>query len=237
MARERFDNEREALADRLAAGRHPLGPRVVSAFRAVPREVFLPAGQQRCAYVDAALPLAEGQTVSQPSMIAVMLEALQCNPGDRALEVGAGSGYAAAVLAQLVEEVFAVEIRPSLVDLAKRNLARAGIENVHVALADGSLGLGAHAPYDRILVSAGADRVPDDLVRELSVGGRIAIPVGHRLEQELRIGEKQSDGSMRWETSVYCVFVPLVTPGAAASPSDAGDEFVSHSDPPRPWSR
>ncbi len=263
MASKRFDNGRQELADRLAGGRHPLDPRIVDAFRAVPRELFLPGAQQRFAYLDAALPLAEGQTVSQPSMIAVMLQALGCEAGDRALEVGAGSGYASALLAQLVGEVFAVEIRPSLAQRAARNLALAKIENVHVALVDGSLGLEAHAPYDRILVSAGADRVPDELVRQLRVGGRIAIPVGHRLQQELRTGEKRADGSMDWQSSVPCIFVPLVTPGEAASARDEGQdagrehgrddrrddrrdggcesdsetEFVSRSDPPRRWSR
>ena len=237
MAADRFENERQALADRLATGSHYVSPRVVDAFRSVPRDEFLPVGQRRFAYADAALPLAEGQTVSQPSMIAVMLEALACQPGDRALEIGAGSGYASALLGQLVTEVFAVEIRPTLVDLAKRNLARAGITNVHVALSDGSLGLAAHAPYDRILVSAGTDRVPDELIRELSVGGRIAIPIGHRLQQELRVGEKRADGSMSWQSGIRCVFVPLVTPGADASDEASDEEFCSRSDPPRPWDR
>jgi protein-L-isoaspartate(D-aspartate) O-methyltransferase len=240
MAKDRFENQRQALADKLEGNSHELSPRVIEAFRAIPREFFLPEAQQRFAYVDAALPLAEAQTVSQPSMIAVMLEALDCKSHHRALEVGAGSGYASALLARLVKEVFAVEIRPSLVELAKRNLARASVENVHVVLSDGSLGLAAHAPYDRIMVSAGAESVPDDLVRELAIGGRIAIPVGHRIQQELRVGEKQSDGSMVWQSSVRCVFVPLVTPGADADADDDTaneDEFSSQSDPPRRWGR
>jgi len=125
--------------------------------------------------------------------------------------VGAGSGYAAAVLGQLVREVYAVELRPVLAARARANLARSGVSNVHVAEGDGSFGLVTHAPYDRILVSAAPHQVPSSLLAQLSVGGRIAIPVGNEHTQTLLLGEKTSTGELLWQRSVPCIFVPLVS--------------------------
>jgi len=157
------------------------------------------------------VPLDEGQTVSQPSMIAIMLGELDCLADHLALEVGAGSGYAAALLGQLVREVHAVELRPSLAERARANLDRAGASNVHVVQGDGRWGLPARAPFDRILVSAAPTQIPDALVAQLAPGGRLTIPVGDEHGQTLMVGEKSRHGNMRWQRTVPCIFVPLVS--------------------------
>lgn len=183
--------------------------RVLGAFRKVPRHRFVPRSLASRAYEDCALPIGEGQTISQPSMIAVMLAALAVAPTDRVLEVGAGSGYAAALLGELAREVFALEILPDLARSAQKRIRELGIENVHVLEGNGRLGLPAAAPFDKILVSAGSTDVPDELVKQLAEGGRIAIPVGGALGQQLLVGTKRN-GEMTWERSIACIFVPLV---------------------------
>lgn len=202
--------EGKALAERIRASTQIDDARIVAAFAAVPRHEFLSEAQRPIAYEDRAVPLDEGQTVSQPSMIAIMLGELDCQPQHRALEVGAGSGYAAAVLGQLVSEVFAIELRPALAERARANVSRAGASNVHVLQGDGRLGLPAQAPFDRILVSAAPSEVPDALVAQLARGGRLAIPVGDEHGQTLVVGEKTQHGQMIWRRTVPCIFVPLV---------------------------
>ncbi|HYQ02653.1 MAG TPA: protein-L-isoaspartate(D-aspartate) O-methyltransferase [Polyangiaceae bacterium] len=204
------DLRRQQLIERIRASTQIEDARILNAFAAVPRHVFLTQAQKSIAYEDRAVPLGEGQTVSQPSMIAIMLAELGCEPTQRALEIGAGSGYAAALLGRLVREVYAVEILPTLAALAKENLARSGASNVHVSLGDGSFGLPAQAPYDRILVSAAPSEVPNALSDQLAPGGRIAIPVGDAHSQTLLLGEKTSSGELKWRRSVPCIFVPLV---------------------------
>ncbi|MEI9941854.1 MAG: protein-L-isoaspartate(D-aspartate) O-methyltransferase [Pseudomonadota bacterium] len=205
-----LDLRRQQLIERIRASTQIEDVRVLNAFASVPRHEFLSEAQAAIAYEDRAVPLDEGQTVSQPSMIAIMLAELKCEPTQRALEVGAGSGYAAAVLGQLVAEVYAIEVRPVLAARASANLARSGASNVHVVEGDGSLGLAAHAPYDRILVSAAPSQVPNALLEQLAVGGRIAIPVGDEHNQTLLLGEKTSTGELVWQRTVPCIFVPLV---------------------------
>jgi len=199
------------LVERIRASTQIEDPRILSAFARVPRHEFLSAAQSPIAYEDRAVPLDEGQTVSQPSMIAIMLGELMCEPTQRVLEVGAGSGYAAAVLGQLVAEVYAIELRPTLAARARANLARSGASNVTVIEGDGSAGLAAHAPYDRILVSAAPKQVPEPLWAQLAAGGRIAIPVGDEHAQTLLVGEKMASGEIDWRRTVPCIFVPLVT--------------------------
>jgi len=201
----------QRLAQRISASTGLKDERILRAFASVPRHEFLPEAQRSHAYEDRALPLDDGQTISQPSMIAIMLEALDCQPGLRALEVGAGSGYAAAVLGQLVGEVYTVEVRPALAELARQNIAHSELQNVHVVQGDGSQGLPEHAPYDRILVSAAPDRVPGALVEQLAVGGKIAIPVGDDHAQTLLVGRKTGPNSVDWQKTVPCIFVPLVS--------------------------
>jgi len=202
--------EQQALAERVRVAAHLTDARIVQAFAAVPRHEFLYDEQRAIAYEDRALSLSEGQTVSQPSMIALMLAALECKASDRALEVGAGSGYAAALLGQLVREVYAIELRPALAERARENLKRAGTTNVEVVLGDGTEGLVRHAPYDRILVSAAPQQVPAALIEQLAVAGKLAIPVGDNRSQSLLIGEKAETEQVHWQRSISCSFVPLV---------------------------
>jgi protein-L-isoaspartate(D-aspartate) O-methyltransferase len=186
-------------------------PKVLEAFASVPRHFFVPATLEKHAYEDRPLPLADGQTISQPTMVAIMLEALGPEPSDRALEIGAGSGYAAAVLSRLVRVVHAVEIRPELAMMARDSLARAGIDNVIVHDGDGSLGLSEHAPFDRILVSAGARHVPERLVTELARPGAIVIPVDQDGGQVLHVGERRAGtDEIIWRKTTSCAFVPLI---------------------------
>jgi len=206
-----YDLQRQQLVERIRASTQIQDERILNAFARVPRHEFLSRAQSSIAYEDRAVPLDEGQTVSQPSMIAIMLSELSCQPGQRALEVGAGSGYAAAILGQLVEEVYAIELRPALAARARANLARSGTSNVHLSEGDGSYGLPAHAPYDAILVSAAPSQVPNALLDQLAVGGRIAIPVGDEHAQTLLLGEKNNAGELVWQRSVPCIFVPLVS--------------------------
>ncbi len=199
------------LAERVRAATQIDDPKIVAAFAEVPRHEFVPESQLKFAYEDRALPFDEGQTISQPSMIAIMLKELACEAEHRALEVGAGSGYAAAILGQLVREVFTVEVRPSLATRARASLRRSGAHNVHVVDGNGSWGLPEHAPYDRILVSAAPQKVPGALVEQLALGGRIAIPVGDEHRQTLLVGHKTAENVVDWQKTVPCIFVPLVS--------------------------
>jgi protein-L-isoaspartate(D-aspartate) O-methyltransferase len=162
--------------------------RVVDAMRRVPREAFVPEASQALAYADRALPIPSGQTISQPFMVAVMTEALMLEGGERVLEIGTGSGYQAAILAELAAEVITIERRPELADAARSTILSLGYTNVEVIVGDGTLGLPGRAPFDRILVTAGAPRVPEALTEQLSArGGRLVIPVGPMADQELRV--------------------------------------------------
>jgi protein-L-isoaspartate(D-aspartate) O-methyltransferase len=208
----------ERLVHSIEAGTDVHDPRILGAFRDVPRERFVPEELAEFAYDDRALPIGEGQTISQPSMLALMLAALAPVASDRALEVGAGSGYAAALLGRLTADVHALEIRPELAGRAQRTLAAIGATNVRVSVGNGELGLPGEAPFDVILVSAGARATPPELTQELAVGGRIAIPVGDRKGQHLFVGRRESSGELVWERRIPCVFVPLVGEADPATP-------------------
>ena len=210
--------ERERLARYVAWNTGIRNERMLDAFRRVPREKFVRVADTGRAYEDRALPIGDDQTISQPSMIALMLDALAPKPTDRALEVGAGSGYAAALLGTLVERVDAVEIRPELADRARATLASLGVPNVRIHRGSGERGFREGAPFDVILVSAGARSVPPALVEELATGGRIAIPVGDENGQELLVGTRDASGSVTWERRTACMFVPLVTTERADKP-------------------
>ena len=168
-------------------------PRVLEAMSVVPRHRFVDRGLERNAYDDRPLAIGYGQTISQPYMVARATELAAPQPGDRALEVGAGSGYQAAVLGALAAEVFAVEIVPALAARARQVLAETGYDNVTVESFDGSGGWPEHAPFDVIIVSAGAPRIPPMLAAELADGGRLVIPVGGPEEQELAVVRRQGD--------------------------------------------
>ncbi|HEX6488928.1 MAG TPA: protein-L-isoaspartate O-methyltransferase [Candidatus Dormibacteraeota bacterium] len=187
--------------------------RVLDAMSSVPREEFVPAALREYAYVDRALSIEAGQTISQPLVVAAMTQALDLKPSDHALEVGAGSGYQAAVLAQLCRQVVTVEREPALAEHAAATLRRLGYDNVQVVAADGASGYPALAPYPAILVAAAARGVPPALIEQLAEGGRMAIPVEEPAgaeNQELRLYRKLR-GDTRWEVLFPVRFVPLVT--------------------------
>jgi protein-L-isoaspartate(D-aspartate) O-methyltransferase len=185
--------------------------RVTSAFERVPREEFLPAELAEFAYVDAPLPIEEGQTISQPYIVAVTAEALGLRGGERVLEVGTGSGYAAAVLSELAREVFSIERIPLLAEGAKERLERLGYSNVQVMCGDGSLGWKEHAPYDGIAVAAGGPKAPPALLAQLAVGGRLVIPIGaDESSQKLVRITRESETAYRREELAEVRFVPLI---------------------------
>src|SRR5208283_2628865 len=161
--------------------------RVLGAMARVPREKFVAPEFAGEAYADNPIPIGNGQTVSQPYMVAAMVEALELRPLDRVLEVGTGTGYEAAVLAELASEVWTIERHAELADKARHILAESGYRNVHVVWGDGSRGLPEQAPFDKILVAAGAPQAPPSLIAQLADGGRLVVPVGTRAEQQLQI--------------------------------------------------
>lgn len=183
--------------------------RVLTAMALVPRELFVSEQMRDRAYDDAALPIGCDQTISQPYMVARICEALAVRPGDRVLDVGTGSGYQAAVLARLADEVHTIERLRDLADNARAALERAGCSNVHVYVGDGSLGLSEQAPFGAIAVAAAAPEVPASLYAQLEPGGRLVVPVGGRGAQELRIVVRSPEGPAVLR-SVPCRFVPLV---------------------------
>jgi protein-L-isoaspartate(D-aspartate) O-methyltransferase len=190
-------------------GRDIVDERVLAAMERVPRQLFVPEAFRGRAYDDAALPIGEGQTISQPYMVARICEALGVRPDDRVLDVGTGSGYQAAVLAELAAEVHTIERIPALAARAREALAQAGYEHVRVHVGDGTLGLPEYAPFDRIAVAAAAPEVPPSLYEQLVPGGRLVIPVGGRGGQELQVVVRSPEGPAIVR-SVPCRFVPLV---------------------------
>ena len=183
--------------------------RVLAAMAKVPREAFVAAEERAGAYGDFPLPIGAGQTISQPYMVAAMLEALELQPHDRVLEVGTGSGYEAAVLAELTAEVWTVERHDELADRAREVLASLGYSKVHVVHGDGSRGVPEHAPFNKILVAAAAPKLPPMLVEQLADGGRLVVPVGTREEQQLQVARKVGD-QIAVTARELCRFVPLI---------------------------
>lgn len=187
--------------------------RVLEAMRRVPREAFVPQDQYHAAYEDRPLSIGFGQTISQPYIVALMVQALELKGGDKVLELGAGSGYEAAILAELAREVVTVERISELVEGAKRALEKLGYSNVKVHLASRELGWSDEAPYGAIIVSAGAPTIPQLLLNQLSFGGRLVIPVGSRWQQDLLKVTKRRKGN-KVENLGGCYFVPLIGEGA-----------------------
>jgi len=184
---------------------------VLEAFKKVKREKFIPENNKKYAYADGAQLIAAGQTISQPYIVAVMLEALEIKKNDRVLEIGTGSGYAAALLAEIAAEVFTVERIETLAVQAEELLKKLGYQNIKVKFGDGSLGWEEFAPYDSILVSAAAPYVPQKLIEQLSAGGRLVIPVGKRNEvQRLKVLTKKFSGKVKEKELEYVRFVPLI---------------------------
>jgi len=183
-------------------------PRVLAAMGKVPREEFVPPNERAASYSDGPLLIGYEQTISQPYIVAFMTEQLRLQPADRVLEVGTGSGYQAAILAELVAEVYTIEILEPLAKTAEETLARRGYKNVHVKVGDGYKGWPEHAPFDAIIVTCAPEHVPQPLVNQMKEGGRMIIPVGNYLAQELYLLEK-ANGGMRQSAVLPVRFVPM----------------------------
>jgi protein-L-isoaspartate(D-aspartate) O-methyltransferase len=191
-------------------GRPSLSPAVIRAMRRVPRHELVPENVRRDAYQDRPLPIGHGQTISQPYIVAIMTDLVDVGPDSRVLEIGTGSGYQAAVLAEVAGEVYTLEIIPELARRARQDLARLGYENVTARAGDGYFGWEAHAPFHAIVVTAGASHVPPPLIEQLAPGGKLIIPVGSRfLTQQLLLLSKGRDGSVSTRQILPVRFVPL----------------------------
>ena len=228
-----FSKLREGMVDYQIAARGVRSEKVLDAMRKVPREKFVPEGVREFAYEDSPLPIEAGQTISQPYIVAFMAEGLALEGGEKVLEIGAGSGYAAAVLAEIAGEVYTIERVEELAKGAASTLAESGYDNVHVLHGDGTLGWQEHAPFDGIVVAAGGPEIPDSLKQQLKIGGRMVIPVGdHRQFQELVRVTRVSETKFETEDLAAVRFVPLIgaegweterAAAAAGRPRKAGD--------------
>ena len=201
---------RGAMVRRQLADRGISDPHVLAAMGAVPRHRFVPPELVPHAYDDGPLPIGHGQTISQPYVVAIMTQLARAAPGKRALEVGCGCGYQAAVLAEIVDEVFAIELVPELADAAAKRLHELGFEGVQVRQGDGWDGWPEAAPFDVVLVACAANQVPPPLVEQLAPGGRLVMPVGSRGLQHLTVVEKRADGSTSEWSHDAVAFVPLL---------------------------
>jgi protein-L-isoaspartate(D-aspartate) O-methyltransferase len=189
-------------------------PRVLDAMLRVPRHEFVPAGYRDQAYEDHPLPIGESQTISQPYIVALMLEALTIRDTDRALEIGTGSGYVTALLAELAKEVISIERHATLANSAQEKLISLQYKNIRIFHADGSRGLSESAPYDVIIVSAAAPDLPRELVDQLAEGGRMILPVGLGKSQQLQLIQKRN-GEATIQRGEMCLFVPLIAGDAS----------------------
>jgi protein-L-isoaspartate(D-aspartate) O-methyltransferase len=204
-----FEKERLRMVEEQIIGRGVRDERVLAALRKVPRHEFLPEAMRGMAYADNALPIGENQTMSQPYMVALMTQLLELNGSERVLEVGTGSGYQAAVLAELSSKVYTVERVKALADKARAVMDRLGYRGVAIKIYDGTYGWKEMAPFDAIMVTAGSPDIPAPLVEQLKIGGRMVIPVGERFSQRLMKVVRTQEGPAT-ETSISCVFVPLI---------------------------
>ena len=211
--------DRHAASTAEVLGRDHIDPRVMAAVSRVPREQFVPEDERHLAHGDHPLPIGHGQTISQPFIVAFMTDLLDLQPAHRVLEVGTGCGYQAAVLAELAGQVDTIEVVPELAAEARALLARLGYANVRVHVGDGRLGLEDLAPFDRIIVTAAPEQVPEALTRQLAPGGRLVIPVGAApWQQTLTIIDKDAEGRLTERRTIGVAFVPLVTGGSRDAP-------------------
>lgn len=198
-------------------GRTTLNPRLLAALSQVRREAFVPSADAALAYVNTALPIGHGQTISQPFLVALMTELLDLSPADVVLEIGTGSGYHTAILASLVRNVFSVEVIAGLADKARHVLAHEAFDNIEIRCGDGALGWPEHAPYDAIVVAAAMERIPPALLTQLRPGGRMVIPLGEsNRTQHLVLVNKDALGTIRQFETLPVSLVPLVETAADA---------------------
>jgi protein-L-isoaspartate(D-aspartate) O-methyltransferase len=206
-AADTYASARAAMVVEQLRGRDITDARVLEVMGRVPRHLFVPEAYRASAYDDTPLPIGKNQTISQPYIVAYMTQALEVSPGERVLEIGTGSGYQAAVLGELAKEVYTIEIVPELGERAKQVLAEQRYSNVHVRIGDGYQGWPEAAPFDGVIVTAAPDHVPQPLVDQLKVGGRMVIPVGS-IYQELRVLTRTQKG-LREEATLPVRFVPM----------------------------
>jgi protein-L-isoaspartate(D-aspartate) O-methyltransferase len=206
-----YTAEREAMVERQLRCRGISETDILEAFRAVPREKFISEEYAHLAYGDHPLPIESSQTISQPYIVALMIQAAAIKPGDNVLEIGAGSGYAAAVISRIAAKVIAIERQHDLVEVARERLRRLGYDNVEIVEGDGTKGCRAHAPFDAILAAASGSHVPRPLVEQLAPSGRLVMPVGEPGGvQELIKVTKQEDGILKQDNLGAVRFVPLI---------------------------
>lgn len=208
---DEYSERRRIMVERLIRNGYLSKPEVIDAMLKVPRHLFVPESQRCCAYQDRPLPIGYGQTISAPHMVAMMTEHLDVKEHHKILEIGSGSGYQAAVLAEIVRDgkIYTVERIPELVEFARRNLERCQYRNVLVILGEGTKGYARESPYDRIIVTAAAPHLPKALIEQLKDDGRMLIPVGGRGYQNLMLIEKKN-GRISERNLGGCVFVPLI---------------------------
>ncbi len=202
--------DRDRMVDRQLAAREVRDPRVLDAMRTVPRHAFVPAGLRASAYEDRPLPIGQDQTISQPYVVAIMTEAIDLEPGERVLEIGTGSGYQAAVLAEITPHVWTIEIVEELAQRARSTLESLGYDTIEFRIGDGWHGWPESAPFDAILVTAAPDEVPAALIEQLAPGGRLCMPVGaSAADQELLVVEKDDSGTVTRRSLGPVRFVPM----------------------------
>jgi protein-L-isoaspartate(D-aspartate) O-methyltransferase len=210
QAQTTFEAQRMAMVQQQIRARGVADKRVLSAMARVPRHEFVPAGQRLYAYEDRPLPIGEGQTISQPYIVALMTELLELEAGDRVLEIGTGSGYQAAILAELTPHVYTIEILPKLAQRAEQTLRRLGYGQVKVKAGDGYLGWPEHAPFNAIIVTCAPERVPEPLREQLKEGGRMVIPVGPQWTSQTLYLLRRQGGDLEQKAVIPVRFVPMV---------------------------
>jgi protein-L-isoaspartate(D-aspartate) O-methyltransferase len=203
-----FGTQRQRMVERQLKSRGIKDQRVLAAMGKVPREEFVPPESRDASYEDGPLPIGYDQTISQPYIVAFMTEQLRLQPGDRVLEIGTGSGYQAAILAELVSEIYSVEIVEPLARAAEATLQRLGYKNVHVKVGDGYKGWPGAAPFDAIIVTCAPDKIPQPLIDQLKDGGRMVIPVGEPFAQQLYLLERKN-GQLKESVTLPVRFVPM----------------------------
>jgi len=208
-----FAAQRQLMVQQQLVARGINNERVLAAMGKVPREEFVPLDLRTETYEDGPLPIGHGQTISQPYIVAFMTERLRAKPSDRVLEIGTGSGYQAAILAELVSDVYTIEIVQPLAKTAEATLQRLGYKNVHIKMGDGYKGWPEEAPFDAIIVTCAPDKVPQPLVDQLKEDGRMVIPVGERFAQELYLLEKKN-GQLKESVTLPVRFVPMLRSGS-----------------------